>query len=117
MATRKMDFGESLFTSINQVPDEYNLTHYQTYNVCIEQPPMLISEGIWAGHTVLSAKSTFTMLEIQIITIIFITQCLHFFLQHLGCSYFISQVMVNIPSPLYFFLSNLYHIVYLFLNN
>lgn len=95
------------------LPDPFNTTRYQVYNVCIEQPQTIVAEGIWATHTVFPPKSTFTMLELQIITIFLTTQCFHFFLKRLGFSYFVSQVMVWIYPPPYLTLP---HLVFSFYN-
>ncbi|CAL5202099.1 unnamed protein product [Lathyrus oleraceus] len=90
-----MNSSKSLFTSITLLPEVGNMSRYEVYNVCIEQPQMIIAEGIWASHTAVPPKSSFTMLEIQIIAIFLITQLFHFFLKRLGFSYFISQVMTG----------------------
>lgn len=97
-----MNSSKSLFTSITLLPEVGNMSRYEVYNVCIEQPQMIIAEGIWASHTAVPPKSSFTMLEIQIIAIFLITQLFHFFLKRLGFSYFISQVMVYIHPSLLF---------------
>ncbi|XP_058782450.1 cation/H(+) antiporter 4-like [Vicia villosa] len=90
-----MNSSASLFTSIVLLYEDNITGRHQVYNVCIEQPQMIIAEGIWASHTIVPPKSSFTMLEIQIIIIFFITQFFHFFLKRLGFSCFISQVMAG----------------------
>jgi len=66
------------------------------YNVQIDMPPKIVSDGIW-GNTDIGAlpdKATLPLLECQILTIFLVTQCFHLVLKRLGFPYFVSQIMV-----------------------
>jgi len=67
-------------------------------NVCIDMPPKVGSDGIWANHLQAAKpmESTLPLLELQILTIFAITQCFHLVLKRLGVPYFVSQIMVII---------------------
>lgn len=96
--TTTMDPNQTLFTLITQKNESFN-GRLRYYNTCIDLPPKITSEGIWASHTTGASPShsSFTILELQIISIFVTTQSFHFFLKRLGFPYFISQVMVCIP--------------------
>jgi hypothetical protein len=56
-ATTKLNFKENVFGSINDMVNPFKqLPHYQIYNVCIDQPPTLVSEGLCSTHTPFLAK-------------------------------------------------------------
>ncbi|XP_020229513.1 cation/H(+) antiporter 4 [Cajanus cajan] len=82
------------------VLDEYNSDpdrKFVLFNVSIEMPPKIVSDGMWGDPTygALPHKSTMPLLQLQIITIFVITQCFHTILKHLGFPYFVSQVMTG----------------------
>ncbi|KAJ1384120.1 Sodium/solute symporter superfamily [Sesbania bispinosa] len=91
-----MDPNQTFFSSIQLM--NYTVPPWdriQFYNVCIDQPQKLISDGIWANNHAFPSKSTFTMLELQILVIFMITQSFHFLLKPMGFPYFVSQVMAG----------------------
>jgi len=67
-------------------------------NVCIDMPPKVVSDGIWANNrqAAKSMESTLPLLELQILTIFAITQCFHLILKRIGVPYFVSQILVII---------------------
>ena len=73
------------------------------YDVCVNMPPKIVSDGIWADPDIGSfpSHSSLTMFELQIITIFTLIHCFHFVLKRLGFPYFVSQLVVCSISPLY----------------
>ncbi|XP_020229520.1 cation/H(+) antiporter 4 [Cajanus cajan] len=95
-----------LITSINNtifssvVFDEYNSDpnrRYVLYNVSIEMPAKIVSDGMWGNTTydALPNRATMPLLQFQIIIIFLITQCFHTILKGLGFPYFVSQMMAG----------------------
>ncbi|KAK7339134.1 hypothetical protein VNO77_19780 [Canavalia gladiata] len=70
---------------------------YILYDVTIDIPARVVSDGIWGNTTygALPSKATLPILETQILTIFTITQCFHLVLKRLGFPYFVSQVMAG----------------------
>ncbi|XP_061372550.1 cation/H(+) antiporter 4-like [Gastrolobium bilobum] len=68
------------------------------YDVCIDLPPRVASDGIWgqSDFDALPSKSTLPLFELQILTIFIITQCFHLVLKRMGLPYFVSQLMAGI---------------------
>jgi len=98
----KMNSNQTLFSSVtllHQVPS----LRFEVYNVCVNHPMKIISDGILNHHaSAIPSQSSFTMLELQFVIIFVITQSFHFILKRLGIPYFVSQVMVGIyPFILY----------------
>ncbi|KAH1189277.1 Cation/H(+) antiporter 4 [Glycine max] len=72
------------------------LKRHEIYNVCMNQPMKIISDGIWTPENgAIPSESAFTVLELQIVTIFVVTQGFHFILKRLGIPYFVSQVMAG----------------------
>ncbi|KAK7300275.1 hypothetical protein RJT34_11117 [Clitoria ternatea] len=71
---------------------------YVYYDVAIELPPKIVSDGMWGNNThgSLPTNSTMPVLELQILTIFIITQCFHTILKRLGFPYLISQVLAGL---------------------
>ncbi|RDY10860.1 Cation/H(+) antiporter 4, partial [Mucuna pruriens] len=90
-----MDSNQTIFSSATIL---YNIPieRHQIYNVCMNQPMKIISDGIWSQRSgAIPSQSAFTMLELQIVTIFAVTQGFHFILKRLGVPYFVSQVMAG----------------------
>ncbi|KAK7267618.1 hypothetical protein RIF29_20296 [Crotalaria pallida] len=66
-------------------------------NVCIPVPPHLTSKGLWADHSDGRSpfKSSATILQLQILTIVVTTQCFHFLLKRFLIPHFISSVLTG----------------------
>ncbi|XP_019432096.1 PREDICTED: cation/H(+) antiporter 3-like [Lupinus angustifolius] len=92
-----MNSNYTLLTIIAELPNNISNPRNHFYNVCLELPPNVVSDGIWASHTTgaLPSISSFTILELQIITIFTVTQSFHFFLKRTGLPYLVSQVMAG----------------------
>jgi hypothetical protein len=84
-------------SSINATLSDKDL-RFLVVDVCVDLPPKVVSDGIWANHDqgVKPMKSTLPLLELQILTIFAITQCFHLVLKRIGVPYFVSQIMVII---------------------
>ncbi|CAJ2634315.1 unnamed protein product [Trifolium pratense] len=84
------------YTSIDTTLSDKDLRSL-AINVCVDLPPKVVSDGIWADHDqgVEPMKSTLPLLELQILTIFAITQCFHLVLKRLGVPYFVSQIMIS----------------------
>lgn len=90
-----MDANQTIFSSYTFMFTEPEKRH-EIYNVCMDQPMKIISNGIWTHHLgAIPSQSAFTMLELQIVTIFVVTQCFHFILKRLGFPYFVSQIMAG----------------------
>ncbi|XP_061374608.1 cation/H(+) antiporter 4-like [Gastrolobium bilobum] len=72
--------------------------HSAAYNVCIDIPPHIVSDGFWGGHQTEGSplKSSFPVFMLQIIVIYAVTQPIHFLLKKFGLPVFISQMMAGI---------------------
>ncbi|KAK7316588.1 hypothetical protein RJT34_00166 [Clitoria ternatea] len=84
----------TLFFSVN----EMHINDFHTYNVCIDLPPPMRSDSIFATHNYGVSSllhRPLTILELQIVTIFMITQCFHFFLKRLSLPYFFSSAMAG----------------------
>ncbi|KAF1891857.1 hypothetical protein Lal_00016887 [Lupinus albus] len=92
-----MNLNYTLLTIIAELPNNLSKPHNHFYNVCVDLPPNVVSDGIWASHKTgaLPSISSFTILELQIITIFTVTQSFHFFLKRTGLPYLVSQVMAG----------------------
>ncbi|KAL2316906.1 hypothetical protein Fmac_030782 [Flemingia macrophylla] len=68
-----------------------------SYNVTIEMPAKVISDGLWrnTSNGALPFKATMPVLQLQVITIFLITQFFHTVLKRLGIPYFVSQMMAG----------------------
>ncbi|XP_019418395.1 PREDICTED: cation/H(+) antiporter 4-like [Lupinus angustifolius] len=92
-----MNYNHSLFKEFIVLNQSQN---FNIYNVSIDLPPHITSEGLWADYNHGGGKSPlqspFTILQLQIVTIFFITQCCHFLLKSLGVPYFISSALAGI---------------------
>ncbi|KAK7333785.1 hypothetical protein VNO80_30564 [Phaseolus coccineus] len=72
------------------------MSRREIFNVCMDQPMKIISDGIWEyPNGSPPSQSAYTMLELQIVTIFAVTQAFHFILKQLGFPYFVSQVMAG----------------------
>jgi len=87
-------FPHSFINTTASDPD----SKFLVLHVCIDMPPKVVSDGIWANHDQVAKpmQSTLPLLELQILTIFAITQCFHLVLKRLGVPYFVSQIMVII---------------------
>ncbi|KAK2377578.1 cation/H antiporter [Trifolium repens] len=94
-------------SSINTTLSDKDL-RFLVINVCVDLPPKVVSDGIWANHNqgVKPMKSTLPLLELQILTIFAITQCFHLVLKRLGVPYFVSQIMAGLVLGPSFKISN-----------
>ena len=92
-------FINATFDNYNSDPDR----KFIYYNVSIDMPSKIVSDGIWGNknYGALLSRSTMPVLELQILTIFVITQCFHFVLRRLGFPYFVSQMMVHIYIYIY----------------
>ncbi|RDX65266.1 Cation/H(+) antiporter 4, partial [Mucuna pruriens] len=92
-------FVEAVLDEFNSDPDR----KYVFYNVSVDMPPKIISDGIWGDTTygAVPTRATMPLLQLQILTIFVITNCFHSVLKRLGFPYFVSQIMVR---PLAFYL-------------
>ncbi|KAK7401003.1 hypothetical protein VNO78_12312 [Psophocarpus tetragonolobus] len=90
-----MDFNQTIFSSVTYLYEDPKKPH-RVYNVCIDQPMKIVSDGIWSSNNGASPmESAFTLLELQMVIIFAITQGCHFILKRLGIPYFVSQVMAG----------------------
>ncbi|KAL5101558.1 hypothetical protein RYX36_005885 [Vicia faba] len=85
------------FVSINTTFSDKDLK-FLVLDVCIDMPPRVVSDGIWANrdYGVKPMKTTLPLLELQILTIFAITQSFHLVLKRLGVPYFVSQIMAGL---------------------
>lgn len=83
------------YASINSTLSDRDL-RFLVIDVCIHMPPKVVSDGFFGtGSQHLSPMVTsLPLLELQIVIIFAITQCLHLLLKRLGAPYFVSQVLV-----------------------
>lgn len=89
-----MNFNQTIFSSATLLVS-IPLSRREIYNVCMDQPMKIISDGIWNHPNGSSpTQSAYTMLQIQMVIIFAITQAFHFILKQFGFPYFVSQVMV-----------------------
>ncbi|KAG2394632.1 Cation/H(+) antiporter 4 Protein [Vigna angularis] len=90
-----MNFNQTIFSSATLLVS-IPLSRREIYNVCMDQPMKIISDGIWNHPNGSSpAQSAYTMLQIQMVIIFAITQAFHFILKQFGFPYFVSQVMAG----------------------
>ncbi|XP_027368556.1 cation/H(+) antiporter 4-like [Abrus precatorius] len=70
---------------------------YVMYDVRVDMPPKIVSDGLWGNtaYAALPSRATLPLLELQIISIFTITQCFHWVLKRLGFPYFVSQIMAG----------------------
>ncbi|KAK7385886.1 hypothetical protein VNO78_31827 [Psophocarpus tetragonolobus] len=70
---------------------------YVYYNVTVDMPPKVVSDGMWGNkaYGALPSTATLPLLELQILIIFTITQCFHLILKRLGFPYFVSQMMAG----------------------
>ncbi|TKY57112.1 Cation/H(+) antiporter 4 [Spatholobus suberectus] len=89
----KTIFSTVMFDKVKSDPDR----KFIYYNVTVDMPPKIVSDGIWGNTTygALPNRATIPLLELQIITIFAITQCFHLVLKRLGFPYFVSQMMAG----------------------
>ncbi|TKY46630.1 Cation/H(+) antiporter 4 [Spatholobus suberectus] len=90
-----MDLNQTIFDSVTYLYDVPTMRQ-QVYNVCLDQPMKIVSNGIFNNHNgAIPSQSAFTMLELQIVIIFAVTQGFHFILKRIGAPYFVSQVMAG----------------------
>ncbi|KOM51901.1 hypothetical protein LR48_Vigan09g056000 [Vigna angularis] len=90
-----MDANQTLFSSVMLLHEVPSLG-FEVYNVCVNHPMKIISDGIWTQHgSALPTQYSYTMLELQILIIFVVTQGFHFILNRLGVPFFVSQVMTG----------------------
>ncbi|KAL2316904.1 hypothetical protein Fmac_030780 [Flemingia macrophylla] len=65
----------AVLDELNSDPDR----RYVIFNVTVDMPPKVVSDGMWGNTTygALQNRSTLPLLQFQIITIFFVTQCFH----------------------------------------
>lgn len=98
-------FQAVVFQNNNSDPDG----RFLNYIVSIDMPSKIVSDGFWCAedYGARPNRSTLPLLEVQIFTIFLTTQCIHFVLKRLGIPFFVSQVMVHVPSSLFFLASSI----------
>ncbi|CAJ1971228.1 unnamed protein product [Sphenostylis stenocarpa] len=91
VSIRTTIFSGVVFDDHNSDPDR----RFVFYNVKIDMPPKIVSDGIWGNtnYGALPEKATLPLLELQILAIFIITQCFHLVFKRLGIPYFVSQMM------------------------
>jgi len=99
----KMDANHTLFSSVTLL-HEVPLLGYQVYNVCVNHPMKIVSDGMWSHASSIPSQSSYTILQLQIVIIFIVTQSFHFILKQLGIPYFVSQVMVGIYPLFYIYI-------------
>jgi len=67
------------------------------YNVCIDAPPPIVSNGLWGGHENgrTPMKFFFPMFELQLVIIFALTQICSFLLKPWRLPQFLSQMIVS----------------------
>ncbi|ESW18163.1 hypothetical protein PHAVU_006G018300 [Phaseolus vulgaris] len=90
-----MDANHTLFSSVTLL-HEVPLLGYQVYNVCVNHPMKIVSDGMWSHASSIPSQSSYTILQLQIVIIFIVTQSFHFILKQLGIPYFVSQVMAGL---------------------
>jgi len=102
----KTIYNKVVFDDYNSDPDG----RFLFYNITIDMPSKIVSDGIWGNrdYGALISRATMPLLETQILCIFVITQCFHLVLRRLGFPYFVSQMMVCIYA-LSLLLSSLLH--------
>ncbi|CAJ1964603.1 unnamed protein product [Sphenostylis stenocarpa] len=90
-----MDSNQTLFSSVTLLQDLPSIRH-EIYNVCMNQPMKIVSDGIWNPHaSAIPSQSAYTMLQLQMVIIFIVTQAIHFILKQFGIPPFVSQVMAG----------------------
>ncbi|KAK4272066.1 hypothetical protein QN277_020666 [Acacia crassicarpa] len=89
-----MNPNETLFTQVDVLSSS---PVHTIYNVCINIPPRIASDGIWGSHrhSASPLKASYPIFELQVIVIFAITHALHFLFKRLGFPLFFSQMMAG----------------------
>ena len=94
-SSHKMELNLTIFSSVTFMYEAPQQRH-EVYNVCINQPMKVVSDGIWTQHSGAGpSQSAFTLLEMQIVIIFAVTQGFHFIFKRYSIPFFVSQTMVR----------------------